>query len=160
MVDQKSLHLYKKKGIRIMDKIYVIFWTQGGNTQAMAEAVAEGIREGGKEAEVIYVGSVSADVLKDQPVFALGCPAMGAEVLEESEMEPFVAEVETFAAGKKIGLFGSYGWGDGEWMRDWVDRMNGAGATVVGGEGVICQEAPDDEAVNNCKVLGKQLAAL
>lgn len=160
MVDQKSLHLYKKKGIRIMNKIYVIFWTQGGNTQAMAEAVAEGIREGGKEAEVIYVGSVSADVLKDQPVFALGCPAMGAEVLEESEMEPFVAEVETFASGKKIGLFGSYGWGDGEWMRDWVDRMNGAGATVVGGEGVICQEAPDDEAVNNCKVLGKQLAAL
>ena len=160
MVDQKSLHLYKKKGIRIMNKIYVIFWTQGGNTQAMAEAVAEGIREGGKEAEVIYVGSVSADVLKDQPVFALGCPAMGAEVLEESEMEPFVAEVETFASGKKIGLCGSYGWGDGEWMRDWVDRMNGAGATVVGGEGVICQEAPDDEAVNNCKVLGKQLAAL
>lgn len=160
MVDQKSLHLYKKKGIKIMDKIYVIFWTQGGNTQAMSEAVAEGIREGGKEAEVIYVGSVSADVLKDQPVFALGCPAMGAEVLEESEMEPFVAEVETFASGKKIGLFGSYGWGDGEWMRDWVDRMNGAGATVVGGEGVICQEAPDDEAVNNCKVLGKQLAAL
>ena len=160
MVDQKSLHLYKKKGIRIMNKIYVIFWTQGGNTQAMAEAVAEGIREGGKEAEVIYVGSVSADVLKDQPVFALGCPAMGAEVLEESEMEPFVAEVETFASGKKIGLFSSYGWGDGEWMRDWVDRMNGAGATVVGGEGVICQEAPDDEAVNNCKVLGKQLAAL
>jgi len=149
-----------KKGIRIMDKIYVIFWTQGGNTQAMAEAVAEGIREGGKEAEVTYVGSVSADVLKDQPVFALGCPAMGAEVLEESEMEPFVAEVETFAAGKKIGLFGSYGWGDGEWMRDWVDRMNGAGATVVGGEGVICQEAPDDEAVSNCKALGKQLAAL
>ena len=143
-----------------MDKIYVIFWTQGGNTQAMAEAVAEGIREGGKEAEVIYVGSVSADVLKDQSVFELGCPAMGAEVLEESEMEPFVAEVETFASGKKIGLFGSYGWGDGEWMRDWVDRMNGAGATVVGGEGVICQEAPDDEAVNNCKVLGKQLAAL
>ena len=160
MVDQKSLHLYKKKGIRIMNKIYVIFWTQGGNTQAMAEAVAEGIREGGKEAEVIYVGSVSADVLKDQSVFALGCPAMGAEVLEESEMEPFVAEVETFASGKKIGLFGSYGWGDGEWMRDWVDRMNGAGATVVGGDGVICQEAPDDEAVNNCKVLGKQLAAL
>ena len=143
-----------------MDKIYVIFWTQGGNTEDMEEGVAEGIREGGKEAEVIYVGSVSADVLKDQPVFALGCPAMGAEVLEESEMEPFVAEVETFASGKKIGLFGSYGWGDGEWMRDWVDRMNGAGATVVGCEVVICPESPYHEAVNNCKVLGKQLAAL
>ena len=160
MVDQKSLHLYKKKGIRIMNKIYVIFWTQGGNTQAMAEAVAEGIREGGKEAEVIYVGSVSADVLKDQPVFALGCPAMGAEVLEESEMEPFVAEVETFASGKKIGLFGSYGWGDGEWMRDWVDRMSSAGANVLNGEGVICKEAPDDEAVAACTDLGRQLAAV
>ena len=160
MVGQKSLHLYKKKGIRIMDKIYVIFWTQGGNTQAMAEAVAEGIREGGKEAEVTYVGSVSADVLKDQLVFALGCPAMGAEVLEESEMEPFVAEVETFAAGKKIGLFGSYGWGDGEWMRDWVDRMTSAGATVVNGEGVICQEAPDDDAVAACESLGRQLAGM
>ena len=141
-----------------MDKIYVIFWTQGGNTQAMAEAVAEGIREGGKDAEVTYVGSVSADVLKDQPVFALGCPAMGAEVLEESEMEPFVADVEGFASGKKIGLFGSYGWGDGQWMRDWEARMSGAGATIVGGEGVICQEAPDADAIEQCKALGKALA--
>mgnify|MGYP003007517700 CR=1 FL=1 len=160
MVDQKSLHLYKKKGIRIMDKIYVIFWTQGGNTQAMAEAVAEGIREGGKEAEVTYVGSVSADVLKDQPVFALGCPAMGAEVLEESEMEPFVAEVETFAAGKKIGLFGSYGWGDGEWMREWESRMLDAGANVLNREGLICHETPDDDALEDCRSLGKQLASL
>ena len=140
-----------------MDKIYVIFWTQGGNTQAMAEAVAEGIREGGKEAEVTYVGSVSADVLKDQPVFALGCPAMGAEVLEESEMEPFVAEVETFAAGKKIGLFGSYGWGDGEWMRDWEARIQSAGATVVNGEGIIVNGEPDDDIIEELKALGKAL---
>ena len=143
-----------------MDKIYVIFWTQGGNTQAMAEAVAEGIREGGKEAEVTYVGSVSADVLKDQPVFALGCPAMGAEVLEESEMEPFVAEVEAFAAGKKIGLFGSYGWGDGEWMREWESRMLDAGANVLNREGLICHETPDDDALEDCRSLGKQLASL
>ena len=85
---------------------------------------------------------------------------MGAEVLEEGEMEPFVTEVEAFASGKKIGLFGSYGWGDGQWMRDWEDRMKAAGATVVGGEGVICQETPDDEALENCKALGKELAAL
>ena len=143
-----------------MSKISVVFWTQGGNTESMANAVVEGIKEAGKEAEAVFVSDMNIDELKGASVFALGCPAMGAEVLEESEMEPFVAEVETFASGKKIGLFGSYGWGDGEWMRDWVDRMNGAGATVVGGEGVICQEAPDDEAVNNCKVLGKQLAAL
>ena len=143
-----------------MEKIYVIYWSMSGNTQAMAEAIAKGINDSGKEAVVQYVSEASVSELQDAKVFALGCPAMGAEVLEESEMEPFVAEVEAFAAGKKIGLFGSYGWGDGEWMRDWVDRMNGAGATVVGGEGVICQEAPDDEAVSNCKALGKQLAAL
>ena len=100
------------------------------------------------------------DDLKEASAFALGCPAMGAEVLEEGEMEPFVTEVEAFAAGKKIGLFGSYGWGDGQWMRDWEDRMKAAGASIVGREGVICQETPDDEALENCKALGKELAAL
>ena len=143
-----------------MDKIYVVFWTQGGNTQAMAEAIGEGIREAGKEAEVVFVTGANLDELKAAPKFALGCPAMGAEVLEESEMEPFVCDVEGFASGKKIALFGSYGWGDGQWMRDWVDRMTAAGATVVNGEGVICQEAPDDAALDACKDLGKQLAAL
>jgi flavorubredoxin len=83
---------------------------------------------------------------------------MGSEVLEESEMEPFVSQVEGFAKGKKIALFGSFGWGDGQWMRDWVDRMNAAGAMVLGGEGVICQEAPDDDALAQCVALGRQLA--
>ena len=119
-----------------MDKIYVVFWTQGGNTQAMAEAIGEGIREAGKEAEVVFVTGANLDELKAAPKFALGCPAMGAEVLEESEMEPFVCDVEGFASGKKIALFGSYGWGDGQWMRDWVDRMSSAGANVLNGEGV------------------------
>jgi flavorubredoxin len=80
--------------------------------------------------------------------------------LEESEMEPFVSDVEGFASGKTIALFGSYGWGDGQWMRDWVDRMNAAGATVLNGEGVICQEAPDDTALAECVALGKQLAGI
>ena len=141
-----------------MDKIYVIFWTMGGNTQAMAEAVADGIRKAGKEAEVAFVGTVPADTLKDASAFALGCPAMGAEVLEESAMEPFVMEVEGFAAGKKIALFGSYGWGDGEWMRDWEARMMAAGAEVVGGEGVICHETPDEEGLEACRELGEKLA--
>lgn len=142
-----------------MDKIYVVYWSQSGNTQAMAEGVAQGIREGGKEAEVVDVSSASLDELKAAKAFALGCPAMGAEVLEEGEMEPFVCEVEGFAAGKTIALFGSYGWGDGQWMRDWVDRMNEAGATVLNGEGTICQEMPDDAALAECNSLGKQLAA-
>ena len=141
-----------------MDKVIVAYWSQTGNTAAMAAAVGEGITEAGKEAVVTDISSVSMDDLKE--AFALGCPAMGAEVLEEGEMEPFVTEVEAFAAGKKIGLFGSYGWGDGQWMRDWEDRMKAAGATVVGGEGVICQETPDDDALANCKALGKELAAL
>ena len=142
-----------------MNQIMVVFWSQTGNTEAMANAVAEGIREAGKDALVTEVSHISADALKDAGVFALGCPAMGAEVLEESEMEPFVTEVEAFASGKHIGLFGSYGWGDGEWMRDWQARMAHAGADVVGGEGVIAQESPDEDALNQCRKLGKALAA-
>ena len=143
-----------------MDKVIVAYWSQTGNTAAMAAAIGEGITEAGKEPVVTDISSVSMDDLQAASAFALGCPAMGAEVLEEGEMEPFVTEVETFASGKKIGLFGSYGWGDGQWMRDWEDRMKADGATVVGGEGVICQETPDDEALENCKALGKELAAL
>jgi flavodoxin short chain len=143
-----------------MDKIQVVYWSQGGNTQAMAEAVAQGITEAGKEAAVTFVSDASLDELKAAKAFALGCPAMGSEVLEESEMEPFVCDVEGFASGKTIALFGSYGWGDGQWMRDWVDRMNAAGATVLNGEGVICQEAPDDGALAECVSLGKQLAGI
>jgi flavodoxin short chain len=143
-----------------MDKIQVVYWSQGGNTQAMAEAVGQGIKDAGKEADVVFVSSASMDELKSAKAFALGCPAMGAEVLEESEMDPFVTEVEGFASGKTIALFGSYGWGDGQWMRDWGDRMNAAGANVLNGEGVICQEAPDDGALAECVALGKQLAGI
>ncbi len=143
-----------------MSKVKVVYWSQSGNTGEMAKAVAAGVAEGGKEAEIIFVSDASIDDLKEEKAFALGCPAMGAEVLEESEMEPFVEALETVCQGKTIGLFGSYGWGDGEWMRDWVDRMKNAGANVVGGEGVICQDAPDASAQDECKALGKALAAI
>lgn len=141
-----------------MDTIQVIYWTQSGNTLAMAEAVAKGIEAAGKTANVVDVTAIAPADLKDAAGFAIGCPAMGAEVLEESVMEPFVAELESMISGKKVALFGSYGWGDGEWMRDWEDRMKGAGATLVNGEGVICQEAPDDDAAQECEALGKALA--
>ncbi|OLA84040.1 MAG: flavodoxin [Roseburia sp. 40_7] len=143
-----------------MSKIIVAFWSQSGNTQAMAEAVGAGITAAGKEAAVVDVSSVSTDELKNAKAFALGCPAMGAEVLEEGEMEPFVEEVEGFAAGKKIALFGSYGWGDGEWMRDWEERMKSAGATLVNGEGLIIHETPDEAGEAECESLGKQLASV
>lgn len=143
-----------------MSKVNVVFWSQSGNTESMANFVGAGVTEAGGEANVVYVGDASMDELKSAKAFALGCPAMGAEVLEEGEMEPFVTELEGFVAGKTIGLFGSYGWGDGEWMQNWVERMTAAGAVVVGGEGVICQDAPDAEAEAACKELGKALAAV
>ena len=141
-----------------MNKIYVVYWSQTGNTESMAEAVGKGIEAAGKEAEVLEVANASLEELKEANAFALGCPAMGDEVLEEDEMEPFVTKVEAFASGKTIGLFGSYGWGDGEWMRDWVDRMKAAGAIVLNDEGVMCEETPDDDAVAACENLGRQLA--
>lgn len=143
-----------------MDKIQVVYWSASGNTQAMAEAVGAGIQEAGKEAAVIEVADASLEELKNAKFFALGCPSMGDEVLEETEMEPFVNEVEAFASGKTIALFGSYGWGDGEWMRDWVERMKNAGAVVLGGEGLICQEMPEDDGLAQCREMGKNLAAL
>lgn len=143
-----------------MSKISVVYWTGSGNTQVMAEAIARGIESGGKEAECVFVTGASVESLKTQPVFALGCPAMGAEVLEEGEMEPFVEEVEKIASGKKIALFGSYGWGDGQWMRDWEERMSAAGAQIVNGEGLIVQDMPDDNGIADCEKLGTQLAAM
>ena len=133
----------------------VVYWSQSGNTQAMAEAVAKGAG-----CQATFVSDASIDDLKAAKAFALGCPAMGAEVLEEGEMEPFVTDLEAFVSGKTIGLFGSYGWGDGQWMRDWVERMQAAGATVVNGEGIICQDAPSDDTLAECEALGKAIAAL
>ena len=120
--------------------------------------VAKGVEAAGKAAKVVSIDDFQASELKDETVFALGCPAMGDEVLEETIVEPFVAEVEKFASGKKIGLFGSYGWGDGEWMRTWEDRMKAAGAELVGGQGVIANEAPDKEALEACEKAGETLA--
>ena len=127
-----------------MDKIFVIYWSQSGNTEAMAEAVGRGITAAGKEAVLVRAEEASAADLADAKCYAMGCPAMGAEVLEESVMDPFVTEAEAVSGGKTVALFGSYGWG----------------ATVLNGEGLICQEMPDEAALAECEALGKQLAAL
>ncbi|HJC34204.1 MAG TPA: flavodoxin [Candidatus Mediterraneibacter caccogallinarum] len=138
--------------------VSVVYWSGTGNTQAMAEAVAEGIRDGGADAVLMEVGNADAAALAEEKAFALGCPSMGAEQLEESEMEPFVEALEPLVSGKTILLFGSYGWGDGEWMRDWADRMKNAGAVLIREEGIITNEAPDDEALEECRAAGKELA--
>ena len=139
--------------------VSIVYWSGTGNTQVMAEAVAEGIRSAGAEANVLEVADADAAALASEDAFALGCPSMGAEQLEETEMEPFVETLEPLVSGKKILLFGSYGWGDGEWMRDWADRMKNAGAVLVRAEGVIANEAPDNEALEECRAAGKDLAA-
>lgn len=137
--------------------VSVVYWSGSGNTEAMANAVAEGIAAAGGEANLLTVDQASVDTLASEVAFALGCPAMGAEVLEESEMEPFVEELEGKVSGKKVLLFGSYGWGDGEWMRNWADRMKEAGAVLVEEEGIIANDYPDDEAIEALKVAAKAL---
>ena len=137
----------------------VVYWSGTGNTRTMAGAVAEGIRSAGAEPILMEVADADVAVLVSEDVFALGSPSMGAEQLEETEMEPFVESLEPFVSGKKILLFGSYGWGDGEWMRDWAERMRNAGAVLIRDEGVITNESPDEEALEECRAAGKELVA-
>lgn len=140
-----------------MSKIAVVFWSGTGNTEAMADAVAEGAKGAGAEVSLFNVTDFSADKVDEFDAIAFGCPAMGAETLEDSEFEPVFNECEPKLNGKKIALFGSYGWGDGEWMRTWEETCNSAGA-VLTAESVICNDAPDDEATANCNALGAALA--
>ena len=142
-----------------MSKSAVIYWSGTGNTEAMAQAVLDGLNGAGEDAALFSADSVRAADAVQYDKLALGCPAMGAEVLEESVFEPFFTELEPLLSGKKVALFGSYGWGDGQWMRDWVERAQGDGAQVLNGEGLICNEAPDDDVQAACRKLGADLAA-
>ncbi len=132
-------------------KTAVIYWSGTGNTEAMAKAVAEGAG-----ADLFSVSEFSGNI-DDYEAVALGCPAMGAEVLEESEFEPFFTAIESKLNGKKVALFGSYGWGDGEWMRNWEEIVKSAGAILVNGEGLIANETPTDDELEKCAELGKAL---
>ena len=139
-----------------MKKIAVVYWSGTGNTEAMANAVAQGAKDAGAEAALLTAGEFGPDKLSEYEAVAFGCPAMGAETLEEDEFAPMFARCESLLSGKKIALFGSYGWGDGEWMRTWEDTCKQDGAVLVC-DSVICNEAPDEEAVNACKALGRAL---
>ena len=142
-----------------MAQISIVYWSGTGNTELLAQKVAEGVREAGQEAVVLSVDLADVSELKKARAFALGCPSMGAEQLEETQMEPFMCDLENGIGGKQIGLFGSFGWGGGEWMRDWEERVRNVGASVVGEEGIIVNGAPDEEAEEKCKELGRTLAA-
>ena len=139
-----------------MAKVAVVYWSGTGNTQKMAEAVVEGAKGAGAEVECFEVDSFSVDQIDGFDGLALGCPSMGAEVLEEEEFEPMFASVEGALHGKKIALFGSWGWGGGAWMNDWEARCNDAGVLMQHAP-VICQEAPDDAALAECRELGASL---
>ena len=140
-----------------MSKVAVVYWSSTGNTEAMADAVVDGAKEKGAEVTLYECADFRPELVADYDAIAFGCPAMGDEVLEEDEFEPMFSSCEEKLSGKKIGLFGSYGWGDGDWMHNWEAKCKEDGAVLVA-DGVICQEEPDDEAVENCKALGKALA--
>lgn len=140
-----------------MSKVAVVFWSGTGNTAAMAVAVEEGAKANGAEVSVFGPDDFSADKVSEFDGIAFGCPSMGVEVLEETSYEPMFESVEGVLSGKKIALFGSYGWGDGQWMRDWEDRCNAAGAQLVC-ESVMANSTPDENALDACKSLGAALA--
>ena len=133
--------------------VKIVYWSGTGNTEAMAGAVAEGAKSAGAEVEVIPVAAADESVLTADVVLC-GCPAMGNEELEEGEFEPFFSSVEGKLSGKKIGLFGSYEWAEGEWMRTWQARAEGDGAKLIA-DGLAVYSTPDDEGLEKCRELGK-----
>lgn len=140
-----------------MKKIAVVYWSGTGNTEAMANAIVEGASAAGAEAALISAEDFQPDQIAAYDAFAFGCPAMGAEELEEDVFEPMFAACESALSGKTVALFGSYGWGDGEWMRTWDDRCKNAGM-VLACDSVICCDAPDDDGIAACKALAEALA--
>lgn len=145
-----------RKGWFNMSKVAVVYWSGSGNTAQMANAVMEGIQAAGGEAAVFFAGEFDSSKMDDFDAIAFGCPAMGAEVLEESEFEPMFRDCESKLSGKKIALFGSYGWGDGEWMRTWESECKADGA-VFACPCVMAHEAPDADVIAQCKEAGKAL---
>lgn len=142
-----------------MKNIAIIYWSGTGNTETMANEIAEGAKLDNVEVKLFNVSDASIEDVINADAVALGCPSMGAEELEESEMEPFVELISRVITNKNLALFGSYGWGDGEWMRNWQDKMEGCGAKLIQ-EGLIINNEPDDKGLELCKKLGEKLAGL
>lgn len=139
-----------------MSKVAVVYWTGSGNTEAMAAAVAEGAETKGATVEQILAADFSLSAAEEYDAYAFGCPAMGAEELEDSEFQPMWNEVKGSLDDKKVVLFGSYGWGNGEWMDAWKEDAEEAGVNVI--DSLIINEQPDDDGIAACQALGSQLA--
>ena len=138
-------------------KTAVVYWSGTGNTEAMARAVAEGMTAAGAEAVLLTPAEVAPDDLNAYAAIAFGCPAMGSEVLEEMEFQPMFDSIKNQMGGKAVGLFGSFGWGDGEWMRSWEKDCDDAGINRVC-DSITCCEAPDDDVLAACQAMGRKLA--
>ena len=134
----------------------IVYYSASGNTEKMANLIAEGISEEGKSVELVNVSNANSNIFDDEDIVILGCPAMGDEVLEENEFEPFLEEISSKISGKKVALFGSYGWGDGQWMRDWQERMESLGCTLIA-DGLIIQNESEDNSPE-CIELGMTIA--
>jgi flavodoxin short chain len=141
-----------------MAKIGIIYWSGTGNTEKMAELIAKGAGDAGAEVVSKNVASASPDEVDGYDVVVLGSPSMGAEEVEESEMAPFVASIAPKLKGRRAALFGSFGWGDGEWMRTWSSQLKEAGVKLLD-DGLIVQETPNGESADNCVAYGKRIAA-
>ena len=139
-----------------MRKIAVVYWSGTGNTQIMANLVAEGAKEAGAQVTLFTAAEFQAQQMDSFDAVAFGCPSMGAEQLEETEFEPMFTSCEHKLSGKQIALFGSYGWGDGAWMRAWEETCRSDGADLVC-ESVIRNEAPDTLEQEACKAMGRAL---
>ena len=135
----------------------VVYWSQTGNTEKMANLIAQGIKEAGKEAEVVSLSDITVDDLKNEEIIIFGNPAYGAEQLEESEVEPFVDSLEGNIEGKKVALFGSWGWGEGEWMKELEEKIEPYGATLIAA-GLTVKESPEGADETRCIQFGKLVA--
>lgn len=142
-----------------MKDILMVYWSGTGNTEKMAEHIQKGAEGADAKVTCKPVAQAGVDDIDGYEYIILGCPSMGAEVLEEGEMEPYMASIEAKLSGKKVALFGSYDWGDGQWMRDWEERVKSAGAALVSGEGLIVNNEPQAADCEACSEFGKKIAA-
>ncbi len=139
-------------------KAAVVYWSGTGNTEAMASAVLEGMTSAGAEAKLYTAAEFGADLLDGLEAIAFGCPAMGSEQLEETEFEPMWDSIKDKLGGKKISLFGSYSWAEGEWMENWKNDAAASGIELSY-EPIICYEAPDADMLSRLSEMGRSLAS-
>ncbi|PKK39052.1 Flavodoxin [Clostridiaceae bacterium JG1575] len=137
--------------------IAVVYWSGTGNTEQMAQKVLEGAAAKGASASLFTSDEFTAEKAAGFDGFCLGCPSMGAEQLEDGSFDPMYQSIASELSGKPVALFGSYGWGDGEWMRTWAQDAKDKGARLVS-EGLMCHETPDDEVLAQCVALGEAVA--